>query len=76
GLLAQYPERAFEAVIGAVYLHGLAGNIACYGQNSQPGVGEQCLVATDLIRAIPEAYRQTWGNAGEKSVILGGPRIE
>lgn len=76
GLLAQYPERAFEAVVGAVYLHGLAGNIACYGQNSQPGVGEQCLVATDLIRTIPEAYRQTWGNAGEKSAILGVPRIE
>jgi ADP-dependent NAD(P)H-hydrate dehydratase / NAD(P)H-hydrate epimerase len=59
GMLAQHPERAFEAVIAAVYLHGLAGDIACYGRVSGIGTGEQCLVATDLIGAMPSAFSQT-----------------
>src|SRR6185437_6749563 len=73
GLLAQFPERPFEAVVAAVHLHGLAGDVACYGHNSQTGIGEQCLVATDLIRAMPEAYRQIWEKADEKPVVLGIP---
>ena len=28
GMLAQNPKRAFEAVLAAVYLHGLAGDVA------------------------------------------------
>jgi len=75
GLLAQFPERPFQAVVAAVYLHGLAGDIACYGHSSHAGIGEQCLVATDLIRAMPEAYRQIWEKADEKPVVLGIPRI-
>ena len=74
GLLAQLPDRAFEAVIAAVYLHGAAGDIACYGPSSQPGVGEQCLVATDLIRAMPDAFRQTWEKADQQWVVPGNPR--
>jgi NAD(P)H-hydrate epimerase len=60
GFIAQYPERVNEAVIAAVYLHGLAGDVA------RETMGEQSLVATDLIRALPEAMRrarQTAGNA-------------
>ena len=74
GMLAQYPQRAFEAVIAAVYLHGLAGDIACYGTAS-PGMGEHSLVATDLIRSLPDAFRQTRMQAEGKWVRLGGSRV-
>jgi NAD(P)H-hydrate epimerase len=52
GLMAQNPQRIFEAVIAAVHLHGLAGDVA------RESVGEPSLVATDLIRALPEAMRR------------------
>jgi hydroxyethylthiazole kinase-like uncharacterized protein yjeF len=50
GLIAQYPQRALEATALAVYLHGLAGDLArdCVGENS--------LVATDLVRLLPQAF--------------------
>jgi NAD(P)H-hydrate epimerase len=65
GLLAQFPKRPFEAVSAAVYLHGLAGDVAC------ESTGEQALVATDLIRALPEAMRRVRADAGEKWVKTG-----
>ena len=52
-LMAQHPERSFDAVIAAVYLHGAAGDVA------RERMGEQSLVATDLIAAFPEAFRRT-----------------
>jgi NAD(P)H-hydrate epimerase len=52
GMMAQHKERIFEAVCAAVYLHGLAGDGAC------ESVGEQSLVATDLVRFLPEAMRR------------------
>lgn len=72
GLLAQFPQRALEAVTAAVYLHGLAGDLACYGTYSA-GFGEQCLVATDLISAFPAAFRRTRAEAENKYVRLGLP---
>jgi ADP-dependent NAD(P)H-hydrate dehydratase / NAD(P)H-hydrate epimerase len=67
GMLAQNPQRAFEAVIAAVYLHGLAGDIAC------KHLGERSLVATDLIKALPEAFRRVRVEAAEKWVKIGMP---
>jgi len=52
GMVAQNPRQVVDAVTGAVYLHGLAGDIAC------ETMGEQSLVATDLIKALPEAFRR------------------
>lgn len=52
GFMAQHPKQIFEAVIAAVYLHGLAGNVAC------ETMGEHSLVATDLLAALPEAFRR------------------
>jgi hydroxyethylthiazole kinase-like uncharacterized protein yjeF len=52
GFIAQFPDRALEAVCAAVHLHGLAGDVA------RESMGEQCLVATDLVRALPEAMRR------------------
>lgn len=50
GLLAQFPKQALQATALAVYLHGLAGDIAC------EALGENSLVATDLLRFLPEAF--------------------
>jgi NAD(P)H-hydrate epimerase len=53
GLIAQHPRRALEATALAVYLHGLAGDFA--GES----IGENSLVATDLLRFLPDAFAQT-----------------
>jgi len=52
GLIAQNPQRIFQAVTAAVYLHGLAGDLA------RDRVGEHSLVATDLVTALPKAFRR------------------
>src|SRR5438876_959208 len=62
GLIAQNPERIMEAVIAAVHLHGLAGDVAC------ETIGEHSLVATDLLTALPEAFRRVQKAAQEKFV--------
>ena len=66
GMLAQNPKHAFHAVLAAVYLHGLAGDVA------EECIGEQSLVATDLISALPEAFRRIRALAAEKWVKIGG----
>jgi NAD(P)H-hydrate repair Nnr-like enzyme with NAD(P)H-hydrate dehydratase domain len=51
GLLAQHPRRTpIEVVAAAVYLHGLAGDLAArkFGQAS--------MIAGDVIEAVPEAF--------------------
>ena len=53
GLIAQHPRRALEATALAVYLHGLAGDFAC------ESIGENSMVATDLLRFLPDAFAQT-----------------
>jgi ADP-dependent NAD(P)H-hydrate dehydratase / NAD(P)H-hydrate epimerase len=51
GILAQHGRKDWtSAVCLAVYLHGLAGDLAARE------IGEIPLMATDLIRAIPRAY--------------------
>lgn len=65
GLMAQNPNRVFEAVIGAVYLHGLAGDIA------REYVGEQPLVATDLIKTLAYAIRRIRAASAEKRAKIG-----
>jgi ADP-dependent NAD(P)H-hydrate dehydratase / NAD(P)H-hydrate epimerase len=52
GMIAQNPQRVIEAAIAAVHLHGLSGDVAC------ETMGEQSLVATDLINALPAAFRR------------------
>ncbi|PYV84839.1 MAG: NAD(P)H-hydrate dehydratase [Acidobacteria bacterium] len=65
GLLVQFPKRAFEAVIAAVYLHGLAGDVAV------ESMGEQALVAMDLVTAMPEAMRRLREQSREELVTMG-----
>jgi hydroxyethylthiazole kinase-like uncharacterized protein yjeF len=51
-LLAQYPARPVtEVVVAAVYLHGLAGDLAAREK------GEASLIASDIIDNLPSAFR-------------------
>jgi hydroxyethylthiazole kinase-like uncharacterized protein yjeF len=52
GLIAQHPQRPLAATALAVYLHGLAGDLAA------ESVGESALVATDLVRFLPPAFAE------------------
>jgi NAD(P)H-hydrate epimerase len=51
GILAQEHLGAFiERLCLAVYLHGLAGDLAA------EELGQECLIATDLLRFLPKAW--------------------
>jgi NAD(P)H-hydrate epimerase len=59
GLTAQYGRGAWPLLLAfGVYLHGLAGDIAAAEVEEAP------LIASDLIRAIPAAYRQFYSACG------------
>ncbi len=62
GIIAQNSNDAFSAVLAAVHLHGLAGDVM------RESVGEHSLVATDLLKGLPEAFRRTREMAEEKLV--------
>lgn len=66
GMLAQNPKREFDAVLAAVYLHGLAGDIA------RESMGEHSLVATDLVKTLPEAFRRVRAEAAGKCGKIAG----
>ena len=50
GFLGQGME-AFDAAMTAVYLHGIAGDIAAHDYT------QSALIATDIIEALPDAFR-------------------
>jgi ADP-dependent NAD(P)H-hydrate dehydratase / NAD(P)H-hydrate epimerase len=51
GLLAQYPHDPAHAVEAAVYLHGLAADLAVHDGD------EHTLLATDCLAQLPRAYQ-------------------
>jgi len=55
GFLAQFPHDPDHAVSAAVYLHGLAGQIGARA------LGEKCLIATDLLKYLPQAMAECTG---------------
>jgi NAD(P)H-hydrate epimerase len=58
GMLGAFLARGLApaaALQSAVYLHGLAGDIAA------EGVGEESLIASDVIAALPEAFTRLGG---------------
>jgi hydroxyethylthiazole kinase-like uncharacterized protein yjeF len=65
GLVAQHPKDAFLATALAVYLHGLAGDLAA------EALGENSLVATDLIHFLPVAFAQTQNWKSEEIRLHG-----
>jgi NAD(P)H-hydrate epimerase len=48
GLVAQFPDRAELAIVAAVWMHGRAGELGA------AEVGERALIATDLLRYLPQ----------------------
>jgi ADP-dependent NAD(P)H-hydrate dehydratase / NAD(P)H-hydrate epimerase len=66
GLIAQNPGRVLEAVTSAVFLHGLAGDVAC------ESMGEHSLIATDLLKSLPEAFRRVRNSAERPEVEIRG----
>jgi len=66
GIVAQMPHDYARAAIAAVYMHGLAGDVACLR------MGEHSLTATDLLDGLPEAYRLATQWASTTNYHLGG----
>ena len=66
GVIAQMPNDYARAAIAAVYLHGLAGDVAV------ETMGEHSLTATDLLTALPEAFRRATRWADEEVVRVSG----
>ncbi len=64
GAVAQFPSHIEDAVRAAVFLHGLAGDAAC------ERVGQEALVATDLLRYLPLAFRKMRQRAKAKNIRL------
>jgi NAD(P)H-hydrate epimerase len=62
---AQNQNDVLLPVIAAVHLHGLAGDVM------RESVGEHSMVATDLLRGLPEAFHRAQRTAGEKYVRWG-----
>ena len=63
---AQNPQTALLAVCAAVHLHGLAGDVM------RERVGEHSLVATDLLRGLPDAFERARAMAESKFVGWDG----
>ena len=57
GLLAQKPDDPLGAAIAAVYLHGLAGDLAA------ARFGTRAMIATDMIAHFGEAFIRVGGDA-------------
>lgn len=59
GMVAQNPERPFEAVLCAVHLHGFAGDLAAGSYAdilSGEYFGPHPIVATDLVKVLPLCF--------------------
>jgi NAD(P)H-hydrate repair Nnr-like enzyme with NAD(P)H-hydrate dehydratase domain len=65
-MIAQHPNDVLMAVCAAVHLHGLAGDVM------RERVGEHSLVATDLLRGLPDAFGRARGAAQDKVVGWDG----
>jgi NAD(P)H-hydrate epimerase len=60
GFLAQFPKQPDEAVAAAVYLHGLAGEIGARV------LGEKSLIATDILKYLPDSIAEARGDVSHR----------
>jgi len=68
GLIAQHPDQIIDAVRAGVYLHGLAADAALSTQTVET------LLASDVVAALPSAFRTTREATSEFTWIQrGGP---
>jgi len=65
GLLAQRPQAPLEAVVAAVYLHGLAGDLAA------KKLGMRSLIASSITDHISEAILRVGGDRERGSAAEG-----
>jgi NAD(P)H-hydrate epimerase len=65
-MIAQHPSDPMLAVCAAVHLHGLAGDVM------RGIMGEHSLVATDLLRGLPDAFEHTRKSARARFVGWNG----
>lgn len=65
GLEDAQSARSILPVISAVYLHGLAGDIA------RDELEENSVLATDIIRALPQAFHLVHERAYERFIRIG-----
>ena len=64
GMLGAFLARGMDPAVAlqsSVYLHGSAGDIAA------ERVGQESLIASDVIAAIPEAFKRLGGAVGLRS---------
>jgi NAD(P)H-hydrate epimerase len=66
GMIAQHRNDVLLAVCAAVHLHGLAGDVMF------ERVGEHSMVATDLLRGLPDAFRSAQQAARKTFVCWRG----
>jgi NAD(P)H-hydrate epimerase len=66
GLIAQHPDQIVDAVRAGVYLHGLAADAALSAQT------EETMLTSDVIAALPFAFRLTRQRADEFTWIQRG----
>jgi ADP-dependent NAD(P)H-hydrate dehydratase / NAD(P)H-hydrate epimerase len=66
GITGQMQDDVARATVAAVYLHGLAGDVAA------EKMGQHSLVATDLLTALPETFRRAAKSAQGDTVVIGG----
>jgi len=65
-MIAQHPSDPMLAVCAAVHLHGLAGDVM------REVMGEHSLVATDLLRGLPDAFERTRKSARARFIGWNG----
>ena len=65
-MIAQHPKDVTMAVCAAVHLHGLAGDVM------REIVGEHSMVATDLLRGLPDAFDRAQKTAESRFVGWDG----
>jgi hydroxyethylthiazole kinase-like uncharacterized protein yjeF len=65
-MIGQHPSDPMLAVCAAVHLHGLAGDVM------RGIMGEHSLVATDLLRGLPDAFEHTRRSARARFIGWNG----
>src|ERR1051326_4083001 len=64
GMISQSTESAQTQSLAAVYLHGLAGDLA------RDEADEHTILATDLLKTLPRAFHVARERMGEKLIRI------